>query len=85
VGTTWRTAHVQLSDELLARLDERAAREGRSRSALVRDALRAYLADEVGARTDRAIVEGYARVPEREEETDWAAGAARSAVEAEPW
>jgi metal-responsive CopG/Arc/MetJ family transcriptional regulator len=76
---------VQLSDDLLARLDERAAREGRSRSALVRDALHVYLADDVGARTDRAIVEGYTRVPQRDEEVAWAADAARRAVEAEPW
>jgi metal-responsive CopG/Arc/MetJ family transcriptional regulator len=34
---------VQLTEALLRRLDERAAREGRSRSALIRDAIEAYL------------------------------------------
>lgn len=76
---------VQLSDDLLAQLDERAAREGRSRSGLIRDALRAYLADEVGGATDRAIVEGYTRVPQTTQESAWAQDAARRAVEAEPW
>ena len=75
-------ALVQLSDDLLAQLDERAAREGRNRSALIRDAVRAYLADDVGARTDRAIVEGYTRVPQSAHEAGWAEDAARRAVEA---
>ncbi len=33
---------VQLTQTLLRRLDERAAREGRSRSALIRDAIEDY-------------------------------------------
>lgn len=52
---------VQLTDELLARLDEEAARKGVSRSAVLREAVTRYFAsaDEV----DRAIVEAYTRVP----------------------
>jgi metal-responsive CopG/Arc/MetJ family transcriptional regulator len=76
---------VQLTDDLLAQLDERAAREGRSRSGLIRDALRAYLADDVAAQTDRQLVEGYTRVPQTTAEAAWAEDAARRAVEAEPW
>jgi metal-responsive CopG/Arc/MetJ family transcriptional regulator len=69
---------VQLNDELLARLDERAAREGRSRSALVREAIAEYLHDDRAAETDRAIVAGYTRTPPTEEERGWAeANAAR--------
>jgi metal-responsive CopG/Arc/MetJ family transcriptional regulator len=69
---------VQLNEELLARLDERAAREGRSRSALVRDAIAEYLHDDTAAETDRAIVAGYTRTPPTEEERAWAeANAAR--------
>jgi len=76
---------VQLNDVLLQRLDERAAREGRSRSALIRDAIEEYLYDEEQARIDREIREGYERIPETEEEMLWAEASAREAVEEEPW
>lgn len=76
---------VQLHWDLLQRLDERAAREGRSRSALIRDAIEAYLYDEEQARIDREIREGYERIPEAEEEMAWAEASAREAIEEEPW
>jgi Arc/MetJ-type ribon-helix-helix transcriptional regulator len=74
---------VQLSDELLAQLDTRAAREGRSRSDLIREALRGYLADDREAGIDRQIVEAYTRQPQ--EDLLGAAWAARAMVAAEPW
>jgi metal-responsive CopG/Arc/MetJ family transcriptional regulator len=74
---------VQLSDELLAELDTRRAREGRSRSDLIREAIEAYLADDRDAAIDRAIVEGYTRIPPAEDfGAEWAA---RTLVAAEPW
>ncbi len=76
---------VQLTDKLLRRLDERAAREGRSRSALIRDAIEAYLYDEDKARIDREIIEGYERIPETEEEMRWAEESAREMIREEPW
>lgn len=76
---------VQLSDELLRRLDERAAREGRSRSALIREAIEAYLYDEENARIDREIREGYERIPETEEEMREAEANVRRMIEEEPW
>lgn len=76
---------VQLTDELLRRLDERAAREGRSRSALIRDAIEEYLYDEAKARIDREIIEGYERIPTTDEEMAWAEANAREMVEEEPW
>jgi metal-responsive CopG/Arc/MetJ family transcriptional regulator len=76
---------VQLSEELLRRLDERAAREGRSRSAVIREAIEAYLKDEENARIDREIREGYERIPETEEELRSAEASAREAIEEEPW
>ena len=89
LATIWPMARtqtlVQLSDELLRRLDERAAREGRSRSALIRDAIEAYLADEAGDEISRRIIEGYERIPETEEEMAAAEREAREAVREEPW
>jgi metal-responsive CopG/Arc/MetJ family transcriptional regulator len=76
---------VQLNDELLRRLDERAAREGRSRSAMIRDAIEAYLFDEKKAEIDRQIIAGYERIPETEEEMRWAEASAREGIEEEPW
>jgi metal-responsive CopG/Arc/MetJ family transcriptional regulator len=76
---------VQLSRALLQRLDERAAREGRSRSALIRDAIDAYLYDEEEARIDREIREGYERIPETDEELAAAEREGREMVREEPW
>jgi metal-responsive CopG/Arc/MetJ family transcriptional regulator len=49
-----RQTLVQLSDELLAQLDERVAREGRSRSDLIREAVSGYLAGDLEAGDRRA-------------------------------
>jgi metal-responsive CopG/Arc/MetJ family transcriptional regulator len=76
---------VQLTKDLLRQLDERAAREGRSRSALIRDAIEAYLYDEEKARIDREIIEGYERIPTTDEEMAWAEKEAREMVQEEPW
>ncbi len=76
---------VQLTQDLLRRLDERAVREGRSRSALIRDAIEAYLYDEEEARIDREIREGYERIPETDEELASAEREGREAIREEPW
>jgi metal-responsive CopG/Arc/MetJ family transcriptional regulator len=78
-----RQTLVQLSDELLARLDTRAAREGRSRSDLIREAVSGYLAGDREAEIDRRIVEAYTRQPQ--EDLLGAAKTARAMVSAEPW
>ncbi len=54
---------VQLSDELVAALDAEAAREGVSRSAVIREAVTAYLAERSEAEAARQIVAGYRRIP----------------------
>lgn len=73
---------VQLSEELLAQLDARVAREGRSRSQLIREALDGYLADDREGEIDRAIVESYTRIPQEDFGAKWSA---RQSIEAEPW
>jgi metal-responsive CopG/Arc/MetJ family transcriptional regulator len=78
-----RQALVQLSDELLAQLDERVAREGRSRSEVIREAVASYLAGDLQADIDRRIVEAYARWPQ--EDLTGAESAARAIIAAEPW
>jgi metal-responsive CopG/Arc/MetJ family transcriptional regulator len=76
---------VQLNEDLLARLDERAAREGRSRSALIRDAIDEYLHDDTALQTDRAIVAGYERIPPTEDERAWAEASAARGFPSGPW
>lgn len=89
LDTIWLMARtqtlVQLTEDLLRRLDERAAREGRSRSALIRAAIVAYLHDEERERITREIIEGYERIPPTDEEMAMAEANAREAVEEESW
>lgn len=89
LATIWPVSRtqtlVQLNDDLLRQLDERAAKEGRSRSALIRDAIEEYLFDEDRARIDREIIEGYERIPITEEELAAAERSARRMIEEEPW
>lgn len=55
---------VQLSEDLVELLDDRAARAGVSRSHVIREALEAYLAADRQTAIDRQVVEGYERVPQ---------------------
>jgi len=77
-----RQTLVQLSDDLLDRLDTFSARQGRSRSAVVRDAVAQYLDADREAEIDRLIVEGYTREPPSD---IWGDQAAKDVIAAEPW
>ncbi len=59
---------VQLNRSLLDLLDARAARDGVSRSQLIRDAVQAYLDADMEAAALQRVVDGYARTPETDEE-----------------
>lgn len=62
---------VQLTEELVARLDRRAAREGVSRSALVRDLLDAALQVDRAAEISERIVDGYRRASQETADDEW--------------
>jgi predicted transcriptional regulator len=89
LGTIWPVTRtqtlVQLNEQLLRRLDERAAREGRSRSALIREAIEAYMYDARSAEIDRQIAEGYERIPQTDEEFPGIDAEVREMIEEEPW
>lgn len=74
---------VQLTDGLLAALDQYAARAGRNRSEVIRSAIEHYLKESLEDDIDRAIVEGYQKVPQEPDELIEAA--ARDSIAAEPW
>jgi metal-responsive CopG/Arc/MetJ family transcriptional regulator len=73
---------VQLSVELLDQLDRHREHDGRSRSAVIREAIERYLAGDREAEIDRLIVEGYRRTPPRDV---WGDEAARRLITEEPW
>jgi metal-responsive CopG/Arc/MetJ family transcriptional regulator len=77
-----RQTLVQLSDDLLERLDRHRGREGRSRSEVIREAVERYLAADREAEVDRQIVAAYTREPQRE---TWGDSAAEWLVREEPW
>ena len=79
-----RQTLVQLNDELLALLDERAAKTGRSRSQIIRSAVERELAAEREAAIDAAIIEGYKRIPPPEHDP-WAEAAGKRSIADEPW
>jgi predicted transcriptional regulator len=58
-----RQTMVQLTDDLVRLLDAEAVRRGVSRSALIREAIWAHLAESVEAAIAEAIADGYRKVP----------------------
>ena len=77
---------VQLNDELLEVLDQRATATGRSRSDLIREAIEQYYKEDIEAAIDRAIVDGYTRVPDDEDAWDPVyEELARRSIAEEPW
>lgn len=76
---------VQMNDDLLAKLDRLAGEVGRSRSAVVRDAVERYVVQESIAEKDRRMVEGYTRIPDDDEFDAWAEWDAEDLVREEPW
>lgn len=75
---------VQLTNGLIARLDEHAGRLGISRSELIRRAIEEHLAASDAGAIDRAIVEGYTRIAPPEIDP-WVDAAAAESIRAEPW
>jgi metal-responsive CopG/Arc/MetJ family transcriptional regulator len=73
---------VQLTDDLLERLDSYRSRAGRSRSEVVREAIERYLASDAEADIDSLLVEAYTRTPPEEL---WADETAKRLIAAEPW
>jgi metal-responsive CopG/Arc/MetJ family transcriptional regulator len=73
---------VQLTDDLLARLDAHRAGLGRSRSDVVREAIERYLEADREAEIDRLIVDAYTRQPPQDL---WGEQTAKRLIAAEPW
>jgi metal-responsive CopG/Arc/MetJ family transcriptional regulator len=76
---------VQLNETLLEVLDQRAVETGRSRSDLIREAIEQYYKEDLEAAIDRAMVEGYTRVPDDGEFDGLAELNAWTLIGEEPW
>lgn len=75
---------IQFTQELRDEADAVARETDRSRSALVRDALRAYLDDYLDLKRDRELVESYRRDPPVAS-TGWAHANAHRMTSEESW
>lgn len=77
---------TRVSDELAEGVDELvAAGLASSRSDAVRSALERWIDSERRHRIGEAIVAGYKRIPQTEEELAWADDAAAAMIAEEPW
>lgn len=76
---------VQFDDELLARLDRVSEEKGRSRSAVVREAVERYVVKESVEEKDRRTIDGYTRIPDDGEFDAWAEASVREMIAEEPW
>ena len=76
---------VQLNDALLEVLDQRAVETGRSRSELIREAIEQYYKEDIEAAIDRAMVQGYTRVPDDVELDGLAEASLQILNEDDPW
>jgi hypothetical protein len=88
-----RQTLVQLTDDLVIVLDAIAAKQGTTRSALIRSVLEGFVKDEDEAEKDRRMIEGYTKYPPGTEDDPpdwgsldaWAEHDAREAVAEEAW
>lgn len=77
---------VRVTDERAQRLDGLVSSGAYpTRAAAVTAAIDRLLAEAAAREIDRAIVEGYTRMPPTPEEDAWAKAAARRSIADEPW
>lgn len=77
---------VRLDDELVVQVDD-LVRRGvvMSRSQAVRDGLRALVEQQRRRAVGEAIVEGYRRLPQTDDEIAWSDEATAAMIAEEPW
>jgi len=76
---------VQLTQDLDAQLDRLAATQGRSKSALVRDAVAEYATRRSIELKEQQMREAYARIPDDGEFDQWAEDIANDMLDEESW
>ena len=76
---------VRMSEERVRAIDELVASGRASRAAVIIEAIDRLVAELERERIDREIVEGYKRIPETDEELDWAEWSTIESIREEPW
>ena len=80
------TVAIRLPDEMIIEIDGLIeAGSFSTRTDVIKGALQRLLADLERERIDQAIIEGYRRIPETEEEMAQAYQNAKEMVDEEPW
>ena len=76
----------RMPDERVEQLDALVASGAfPTRAAAVRAAIDQLLASLESEAIDRAIIDGYTRIPQTDEDVRWAEAAARRSIAEEPW
>ena len=76
---------VRMSDDRVAAIDALVASGRASRAAVIVEAIDRLVAQLESEAIDRAIVEGYTRIPETAEELEWADWSTEESIREEPW
>jgi Arc/MetJ-type ribon-helix-helix transcriptional regulator len=77
---------LRISEERLRRVDAAVARGGfATRAAALNAALDRLIAEDERRAIDRAMVEGYTRIPPTAEEDAWASSSGLESIREEPW
>ncbi len=76
---------VRMSEDRVRAIDELVASGRPSRAAVIVEAIDKLIADLERERIDREIVEGYTRIPQTDEELEWADWSTEESVREEPW
>jgi aryl-alcohol dehydrogenase-like predicted oxidoreductase len=73
-----------MSEDRVRAIDELVASGRASRAAVIVEAIDKLVRDLEVEAIDRAIVEGYRRIPQTDEELEWAEWSARESIREEP-
>lgn len=76
---------VRMSEDRVDAIDKLVASGRASRTAVIVEAVDRLVAQLESDRIDREIVEGYTRIPQTDEELEWAESSGLRSIKAEPW
>ena len=80
-----RMITIRMSEDRVAAIDDLVASGRASRAAVIVEAIDRLVAQLENERIDREIVEGYTRIPQTDEELEWAEWSTLESLREEPW
>ncbi len=79
--TKMKVIQVPVQEALLRKLDELSVERGESRAAVIREACAKYIATAENEELVRQYIEGYRRMPETQDELNFAESSAKALAE----